>query len=375
MIDWYLPGRNAGGPVKSVESLVWALKDFFDFRILTTDTDLGASSPYSGIETGKWLQRNDGSQVFYLPKKSITKKMLEEAMNSVSPDVIYLNSLYSRWFSIVPLQLKKRKNRVSKKIVLAPRGMLSEGALALKSFKKKSFIALSKISGLHKNISWQATYPEEQKEIEKHFGNHADIRLCPNFSKPIELSTPNARKKEGELRLFYLSRIARVKNLHIALQALKETKGEGRILFDIFGTPEDAGYVNECKEIASSLPAHIGVSFKGELQNEDLGRVLPAYHFLFLPTSNENFGHSIFESLQCGCPVIISNRTPWRNLEAQGCGWDLEPVPSSYSSLLDRLLSMDDSAYQLLSKAAASFATQKIKAQENIEAAIKLFTF
>ena len=32
---------------------------------------------------------------------------------------------------------------------------------------------------------------------------------------------------------------------------------------------------------------------------------------------HENFGHVIVESWQNGCPVLISENTPWKNLESQ----------------------------------------------------------
>ena len=37
--------------------------------------------------------------------------------------------------------------------------------------------------------------------------------------------------------------------------------------------------------------------------------------FLILPTKGENFGHVIAESLSASLPVIISQNTPWRNLQ------------------------------------------------------------
>ena len=44
---------------------------------------------------------------------------------------------------------------------------------------------------------------------------------------------------------------------------------------------------------------------------------------LFLPTAGENFGHAIQEALAAGCPVLISDRTRWRDLAPKGVGWDL----------------------------------------------------
>ena len=51
--------------------------------------------------------------------------------------------------------------------------------------------------------------------------------------------------------------------------------------------------------------------------------MLKENHFFILSTFGENFGHAIFESLAAGRPVIISDQTPWRNLEQQKIGWDI----------------------------------------------------
>ncbi|MBN8497849.1 MAG: hypothetical protein J0M32_13465 [Candidatus Accumulibacter sp.] len=51
--------------------------------------------------------------------------------------------------------------------------------------------------------------------------------------------------------------------------------------------------------------------------------VLPGYDRFFLPPFSENFGHAINEALSVGVPVLISDKTPWRNLQEKGMGWDL----------------------------------------------------
>ncbi len=45
-----------------------------------------------------------------------------------------------------------------------------------------------------------------------------------------------------------------------------------------------------------------------------------------MPSLTENFSYTVLESLQAGIPVLISDQTPWRDLEAQGIGWDLDLV-------------------------------------------------
>ena len=46
------------------------------------------------------------------------------------------------------------------------------------------------------------------------------------------------------------------------------------------------------------------------------------YHALLMPSLTENFSYTVLESLQAGIPVLISDQTPWRGLEAQEIGWD-----------------------------------------------------
>ena len=40
-VDFFLPGYKAGGPITTIENLTNALKDKFDFSIITRNYDLG----------------------------------------------------------------------------------------------------------------------------------------------------------------------------------------------------------------------------------------------------------------------------------------------------------------------------------------------
>ena len=97
-----------------------------------------------------------------------------------------------------------------------------------------------------------------------------------------------APKETGELKLFYLSRIAKVKNLHYALDVLSKIKTEGRITYDIYGSLEDKTYWKECETIIKKLPSNIKVNYKGLVIDRvetsgDLAYIL--YHFQEVATS------------------------------------------------------------------------------------------
>lgn len=49
--------------------------------------------------------------------------------------------------------------------------------------------------------------------------------------------------------------------------------------------------------------------------------VLSNYDAFLFPTKGENYGHVIYEALAAGCVPVISDRTPWLDLEENGCGY------------------------------------------------------
>lgn len=77
----------------------------------------------------------------------------------------------------------------------------------------------------------------------------------------------------------------------------------------------------------------------------------------FLPTLGENFGHVILEALTARCPVLISDRTPWRNLKAAGIGWEI-PIESTdlFRSAIESCAKMDAEALEQMRDRAGAYA-------------------
>ena len=74
-------------------------------------------------------------------------------------------------------------------------------------------------------------------------------------------------------------------------------------------------YWEKCQRIIDDLPENIQVKYNGTIGHEKVVREMASHDLFFLPTLGENFGHVIFEALAAGCPILISDQTPWRNLE------------------------------------------------------------
>jgi len=78
-----------------------------------------------------------------------------------------------------------------------------------------------------------------------------------------------------------------------------------------------------------------------------------------LPTFHENYGHVIVESLIFECPVIISENTPWNNLENKGVGWDIElNQKQKWIDILRRCVTMSQTEYDTMCVKSAEYAKE-----------------
>lgn len=356
--DWYEPGFKAGGPIRSCKNLVDAFSEDYKFFIVTSDRDLGDTQPYQGVELNTWTRANSDSTVFYASPGSLTDKQIRHFIREIAPDIVYLNSMFSAGFTLKPLWTLSRMNYAGR-IILAPRGMLKSSALSQKPLKKKIFLQLAKISGWGAKVVFHATDAQEEKEIRKQFGEGSKVVVAPNV--PAVPKPPQKRdKKAGELKIVFLSRIHPIKNLRFAFDVLeKVSAGQKKISFDIYGSVSDDEYYTACFEAARKLENKIDIQFLGQVEHEEVSGILCQYHLFFLPTLGENFGHAVFEALSAGCPVLISDQTPWSDVEQKQAGWAL-PLnqPHIFIQVIERLYNMQQPEFDKWSAGANQYAAQ-----------------
>jgi len=353
-IDWFLPGYKAGGPVRSMANMVEYLKEEYDFYIITRDTDYTETKPYEGIESNTWIHFQPGVRVFYADSEHQSRAIFKKLIDEVMPNVAYINGVYSWKFSLLPMMICKKA--ALNKVIVATRGMLAQSAIDVKGGKKKLFLMLVKLLGLYKNVVCHATNSSEEQDIRAVLGVRTKVCIADNLPKKNLPEKKAIDKHKGELKLVSLARIAPEKNTLFALERLASLEDfEGSISFDLYGQIYNKDYWAQCQSVIHQLPANISVSYKGTVAAEQVGKTLQQYHALYMPTRGENFGHVILESLSAGRPVLISDQTPWRELEKDKSGWDLSlkfepPIPIEgrqkpevlygWSQVLNRLLCM-----------------------------------
>jgi glycosyltransferase involved in cell wall biosynthesis len=374
MAGYYIPSVKGGGPIRSIKNLVDELSNKIDFYIVADDRDLGDDKPFHNIKTNEWMQI-DKEKVYYINKKLLTWKKIKALINSIDYDILYLNSFFAYNYSIIPILLNKVRKIPRKQIVVAPRGQFYKGALAFKKQKKKLFINLAKSLGLFNDVVWHATNYIERKEILKIFGENSRIIIANNLTTNYEnfRFTKKIKKNKGELKIVFISRIHPNKNLKMAIELLKQIKG--KIEFNIYGPLEDISYWSECMKLINTIPSNLNIEYKGVIEHEKIIDVFKNHHVFFLPTLGENFGHIISEALIGGCPVIISDQTPWRNLEKKHAGWDIDLNDKNrFIHVLQYCVNMTQEQYNVLSRAAFWYAKKLSNKEEGNRYLYELFS-
>jgi glycosyltransferase involved in cell wall biosynthesis len=358
LIDWFAPGYKAGGPIQSCVNFAFAMKNEFDVSVLTTDTDHGETVPYPGIPTGRWLSNlHPDFKVNYLRKAGLNRRMLKKELLSTEADFVYLNQMFSPLFVVYPLWLKYR-GLLKSKVVLCPRGALYDSALSVKPWKKTPFLKLFRTLGLHKKIVFHATNQREKEAIRRFFPG-SEIVIADNLPNSNQPEFFGVLKQKGKLKLIFVARIVPIKNLLFVLEALRSVRAA--IELTVVGPVEDKLYWEACRQAIEQLPGNILVDYKGPKRNEELMPILQEHHLFILPTTGENFGHSIFEALLAGRPVLISDQTPWLKLSERQMGWDL-PLndPAGFTRAIEEAANWDQLRFDQLAIRAWRFASEFI---------------
>ncbi|HWW04949.1 glycosyltransferase [Collimonas sp.] len=374
LVDWYLPGYKGGGQIKAVEYIVSNLKERFDFYILCRDHDFDGVV-YPDLEKNKWL-KFDNVHIKYLSNKN--KPYIVSVVDEIRLniwDVIYMNSFFSFFFSILPCAYLNFLGGVERNIILAPRGEFSTGALGIKKAKKYFFIIFSRIINLHKEITWHVSTELEKDDVQKCFPRakvHIARELLPVAIQSNEIGI---EKHVGTLKLLFLSRVTNKKGLDYALKVLGTIKS-GCVELDIYGPIEDKKYWSECEILIETLPENIVVKYCGELPHNKIKDVIPRYHLLFFPTLGENFGYVIIETLLSCRPVLISDRTPWRDLAENKVGYDISlDELNLFAEKIKEFIGMDQIEFDKYIVNVNTYADKYVENQRSIvEDNIRLFS-
>lgn len=325
------PGHEASGPVISINALCATLDK--EFHFLTISPDRASPKRVREVAPSHLAMPHPGEITHLAPGLVGPRGMIRILRKGWN--LVYLNSFFDRSFTLLPLLMMRSKLATAPKILIAPRGELSPGAMAFKRQRKSAYIAMLRQSHLLDGVWMHATSELEQQEIATVLPEVASrILVAPNLRK-LNAQPAAKPRTPNPLKVVFLSRIDRKKNLDFALRALAEVQTPAD--FAVYGPVSDQDFWNECQPLIAQMPPHIRVGYNGLISNAAVQSALVEHDVFFLPTLGENFGHSIFDALSAGLPVLISDQTPWRDLKNAHAGWDisLDAGVGAFASVLD----------------------------------------
>lgn len=354
----FLPAKKYGGPVVSIENLV----NFFDhsFWIVTRDHEWKTNEKLTGIHDG-WNIFNDHTKVIYLEDSEHTKKRYISIIQEINPDIIYINGFYSIQMYI-PMIKAARMMKIP--ILIAPRGTLNKNAMAIKSLKKYPYVYYIKMILDRKKSYFQSTSDEETMRISDLLGaqsNHIfEVENVPSIPKQKQVLPV---KEVGKLKCCFFARICEKKNLLFALKVLKNTKSE--IEFCIFGNVEENEYWDKCKQVIEEMPKNVTVRYMGEYNHEDVFQLMSHNHVFFFPTLSENYGHVIVEAMLSGLPAIISDQTPWNDINMHDCGAAIPLIEENlFVEAIERYAMMNNQQFEDERTRLQQYINEKLKLPE-----------
>ena len=238
----FAPAFKAGGPVQSLVNLVDLLKEDYIFFVVCEACDIGENSILSGITPNVWNDHDQNVKVYYITRKRTMT--IRNIFSEINPDSVYINGMFLPVYNWFPLWLGIKQKR---KVVLAPRGMLQQGALSIKPLKKKIFLSIFKSLKVAHQVIWHATDIQEHEDILKLFGSQSNVLQAPNVPKIPKRVPIKREKRVGELKLVYLSLITEKKNLSLILKALHMIITP--VTLDIYGPISDPEYWKFCQSL------------------------------------------------------------------------------------------------------------------------------
>lgn len=370
-VDWYKPGFRGGGPIRSMVNLVEHLGDRFDLWIVTGDTDYSATAPYPGIQPDTWTRLPSGEHVWYASSKGRSRAAWKRLLRERQWNTVYINGMFSYWYSVLPLWLL---SGTKQRRIVAPRGMLLSGPMAQGALKKHLFLSFARNMGFYSGVEIHSTAPDETSAVRTLLDRRSTVHEAGNLPRrPAITSPPHRPKQVGEAALVTVVRIATEKNVHLVIEAMAAVRG--KLTLDLFGPVFHGEYWEQCKRAIAQLPPQVTVNYHGARPAEEVpGIMAGAYHALCMANEGDNFGHTMLEALAAGLPLLISNTSPWRDLQARHAGWDL-PLgqgAAPFTAAMQQLVDMDQAAMDQLTAGAFAIGHAYLNDTAPVEATARM---
>ncbi|MDZ7604012.1 MAG: hypothetical protein U5K79_00155 [Cyclobacteriaceae bacterium] len=198
LYDYFDPAYKAGGPIRSIVNMVKLLEDHLDFYILATNQDHDGG--FLTVKADDWIVYGKNAHVQYLSPGKRTYSNLRQIISKLQPDTVYINGIYSLLFTVYPLWILSNNKKC--RIIIAPRGMLQKGALAIKATKKRLYLAVLKRLFSMNQILWHVTNDHEASDLKSELGKpkYTQLGNIPFYNAEFTIGC-SAKTPAGKIRI------------------------------------------------------------------------------------------------------------------------------------------------------------------------------
>lgn len=315
IVPSYKPAYIYGGPIESISRLCEGLAEAgHDVHVYTTT----ANGPGELDVTAGQPTLVDGVVVTYFNRITkdpthVSPELWRTLGKSVKNfDIVHVHS----WWNILVLVATAICLRKGAKVVVAPRGMLSNYIFSSGSSKAKKIIHKLFGKQLLGKTYLHATAPAELEECRGLIPGWKGF-VAPNILTLPDL--PVIRNKNKPLTLIFLSRIHPKKGLELVFEALSKISFD--IVLKIAGSGDEA-YINDLKKLAAELKIMDKIEWLGWMDRDTKFKELMNADLFILMSKNENFANVVIESLHMGTPVFISEGVALAQfVQKEDMGW------------------------------------------------------
>ena len=326
----FYPAIFYGGPISSTWDLSKKLGQK-NVEVYVSTTNADGNKRIKDIDTKEHILQAENVFVRYYHQQLInifSFSFLFGVFSDIKKsDVVYIQYLFhytvlfSLFFSVF----------LGKKIILCPRGSFSSFTLSNKRIWLKKLWLFLFISPLKNKIIWQASSYLEKEDILSYFPK-ADIKIIPDgidvesFSKSNKIDNKELIKKYTNKDfknvsdlVFSMGRLHRIKRFDILINAFKLYLYDNKNAKLLIAGADD-GVRNSLENQIKELKLEDSVFMIGLVNFSQKKELLSNCSFFSLSSDFESFGIVVPEALACGVPVVVSDKTSWKNIERNNCG-------------------------------------------------------
>lgn len=325
----FYPATYYGGPIAATWDLSNKLaKKGCEIFVSTTNAN---GNKRLDEKKNQFIKKSEHVWVKYYHEQLINKfsfSFIFGIWNDIKKsDVVYIQYLfhYTVLFSLFFSVFQK------KKVVICPRGSFSKYTFSNKfSVFKKIWCSLF-IKPFQNKVKWQASSYLEKNDI-KRFLPNTDVKEVNDgvdfasfqdadllSGTELVLKYTNQSFKEIDNIFFSMGRLHKIKRFDVLIDAfsifVKEHPSTKLLI-----AGEDDGVKVHLEQQIKSLCLMGSVFLIGSVNHKQKKELLTNATAFALASEFESFGIVVAEALSCGCPVVVSNKTPWKDIEKNNCG-------------------------------------------------------